>query len=386
MQQQAVWNYPTHIRAGVGRVQELPACCAELGIKAPLLVTDPALAVLPMVMEAAQLCRQAGLGCDIFSDIQGNPNGANVVAGVTAYKAGRHDGVIAFGGGSALDCGKAVAMLSGQNGCLWDYEDVGDNCDKINGAAIAPIIAVPTTAGTGSEVGRAAVITDAEQQRKKIIYHPKMLPAMVLLDPELSVGLPKNLTAATGMDALSHNLEALCSPGYHPMAAGIAVEGIRLVKEFLPRAVDHGADLEARLQMLVASSMGATAFQKGLGAMHALAHPLGAIYNAHHGTLNAILMPYVLRANRSAIEVKIGRVAAYIGLAEASFEGFLQWLLTLRQQLAIPHSLAEIGIDIDQAERIGRMALADPCAQGNPISLSAEQYTQLFCDAVIGQL
>ena len=305
----ANWNYPTNIRLGSGRLKELAEACQQLGMNKPLLITDPGLAALPMVEDALAICRGAGLACGLFSDVQGNPTGSNVANGVAAFNAGDHDGVIAFGGGSAVDAAKAVALMVGQDRPMWDFEDVGDNWKLVNEARIVPTVAIPTTAGTGSEVGRASVIVDEDRQVKKIIFHPKMLPAIVILDPQLTIGLPAHLTAATGMDALSHNLEAFCSPFYHPMAAGIAMEAIRLVQQYLPRAVADGHDIEARSQMLVAASMGAAAFQKGLGGMHALAHPLGALYGAHHGLLNAILMPYVLKANRPVIEMRIQRLA-----------------------------------------------------------------------------
>jgi alcohol dehydrogenase class IV len=381
---QGNWNYPNPISAGAGRVAELPDTCLSLGIRAPLLVTDPGLARLPMLQGILSACRAAGLKCELFSGIRGNPTGANVEAGVEAFRQGGHDGLIACGGGSALDAGKAIAFMSGQIRDLWDFEDIGDNWQRAREEGIAPLVAIPTTAGTGSEVGRAAVITDEARQLKVIIFHPRMLPEAVILDPELTAGLPPAITAATGMDALSHNLEALCSPLYHPMAEGIALEGIRLVKEFLPRAVADGGDLEARMQMLSASSMGATAFQKGLGGMHALAHPLGALYDAHHGLLNAILMPYVLRANRSAIQAILARAAAYIGLERRDFDAFLDWVLELRRQVDIPDDLAAIGIDASQQDRVGQMAVADPSAQGNPIHLSAEQYGRIFLSAVRG--
>ena len=379
------WNYPTAIRAGIGRISELADACKTLGMRSPLLVTDPDLATLPMVTEAVAACVEAGLDCRLFSNIKGNPTGKNVNDGVAAFREGKHDGVIAFGGGSGLDAAKAIAFMSGQSADLWSFEDVGDNWSKAIESGIAPIVAVPTTSGTGSEVGRAAVITDDVNHVKKIIFHPKILPEIVILDPELTVGLPAKITAATGMDALSHNLEAYCSPFYHPMAEGIAIEGIRLVKQFLPQAVANGSNLDARMQMLVSSSMGATAFQRGLGGMHALAHPLGALYDAHHGMLNAILMPYVLKANQTVIAEKLSRLALYIGL-EGSFEAFLQWVLDLREQLGIPHSLAAIGIDAEQAELVGRMATEDPCAGGNPIAFTAAEYSQLFKNAVRGEL
>jgi len=382
----ANWNYPTAIKAGAGRIQELPGLCQSLGMKNALLITDPGLAPLPIVHQAVVSCQSAGLGCAVFSHIKGNPTEQNVIDGVQAYHAGNFDGVIAFGGGSALDAAKAVALMVGQNRPLWDFEDVGDNYLRVNVAGMAPVVAVPTTAGTGSEVGRASVITDDQAHVKRIIFHARMLPAAVILDPELTVGLPPRLTAATGMDALSHNLEAYCSPYYHPMASGIALEGIRLVKEWLPSAVQDGRNLDARLQMLVASSMGATAFQRGLGAMHALAHPLGALYDAHHGTLNAILMPYVLQANRAAIEERITSLARYLDLPRPSFTAFLDWVLGLREKIGIPHTLAAIGIDDAQAELIARMAVVDGSATTNPIQFSENNYADILRKAVAGLL
>ena len=382
----ACWNYPTPIHTGVGAVEQLPRVCRELGMQAPLVVTDPGLADAPMVRRAIAHCAERGLRCGLFAGIRSNPTDQHVTDGVLAYRAGNHDGVIAFGGGSALDAGKAVALMIGQERPLWDFEDVGDNWRRIRAELMAPIVAIPTTAGTGSEVGRAAVITDRQFQLKRIIFHPKMLPGTVILDPQLTVGLPSPLTAATGMDALSHALEAYCAPGYHPLAAGIAVEAIRLVKEFLPRATSDGTDLEARCQMLTASMMGATAFQRGLGAMHALAHPLGAMYDSHHGLLNAILMPYVLQANRSAIGPRIERLASYLGLARADFDGFLQWVLEMRRELEIPHQLSVLGIGEDRLGEIALKAERDPSAAGNPIAFDARQYGLICRAAIRGEL
>jgi len=382
----ANWNYPTNVKVGAGRIKELAGLCKSMGMQSPLLITDPGLAALPMVKAVVDDLIQSALNCGLFSGIKANPTGENVDDGTAYYREHNHDGVIAFGGGSALDAAKAVALMVGQDRPVWDFEDVGDNWLRVNADGMAPVVAVPTTAGTGSEVGRASVITDASNHIKKIIFHPNMLPAVVILDPELTVGLPGPITAATGMDALSHNLEALCSPFYHPMAEGIAVEGIRLVQEFLPRVVADGSDIEARTQMLVCSSMGATAFQKGLGGMHALAHPLGALYDAHHGMLNAILMPYVLKANQNEIEQRLDRLTSYMGLAENGFDGFMGWVLALREQLGIPHTLAGIGIHETQAETVGKMAVEDPSAGGNPISFNAGQYQQIFINAVKGDL
>ncbi|KTD31244.1 alcohol dehydrogenase [Legionella moravica] len=376
----ANWNYPTRVRVGPGRIQELAGACEELGMKAPLLVTDPGLAATLMVADIVHRCRAADLNVGVFSQIKANPTGEQVMAGVNAYQIGQHDGVIALGGGSALDAAKAIALMVGQNRPLWDFEDVGDNWKRVNVSTMAPVVAIPTTAGTGSEVGRASVITDTEQQIKKIIFHPAMLPALVIMDPELTTGLPASLTAATGMDALSHCLEAYCATYYHPMAEGIAMEGIRLIKENLIKAYQNGSDLEARTNMLVASAMGATAFQRGLGAMHALAHPLGAVYDAHHGRLNAILMPYVLIANRPAIESKIIRLTQYLSLANG-FDGFMDWIFQMRLELRIEPVLSQIGIDDTQFDRIARMATEDAAAGSNPIVFDQERYRAILEEA-----
>ncbi len=383
---QGNWNYPTAIRAGAGRIRETPEWCRENGITSPLIVTDPGLRELPFTRQLIEDCRNAGLKTGVFSAIKPNPTGSNVGEGVKAIRDGHHDGVIALGGGSAMDAGKAIALMAGQTRPIWDFEDKGDNFKRADAAAILPVIAIPTTAGTGSEVGRASIITDEAIKVKKIIFHPKMLPVTAVLDPTLSVGLPPALTAATGMDALSHNLEALCSPVFHPIAEGLAVEGIRLVFENLQRAVEDGANLEARMKMLTASSMGAAAFQKGLGAMHALAHPLGGVFDAHHGMLNAILMPYVLIRNRGVLEDKLERACAFIGLLPPGADKFIEAVLALRESIGIPKTLAEIGIDRDRARDIATMAVEDPSALTNPIDLSVDDYQSLLLDAIDGNL
>src|SRR5690606_23439404 len=349
------WSYPTQVRVGAGRIRELAKSCAQLGMKAPLLITDPGLAALPIVEQALQICREAGLEVGVFSAIKGNPTGTNVNDGIAALRAGNHDGVIAFGGGSAIDAAKAVALAGRQSCSLWEAR----NPANVDASLMLPVVAVPTTAGTGSEVGNASVITDEENHTKRIIFHPKMTPAIVILDPELTLGLPPKLPAATGMGARAHALEAFLAPTCHPMADGTALEGMRLVKECLPRAVRSGADVDARLQLLVASSMGATAFHRGLGAIHAVSHTIGALYDSHHGLLNAIVMPYVMRANQSVIEPEMARAARYLGLPHADFNGMLDWVLALRAELEIPHTLAEIGIDDSKAELIGEMSIKD---------------------------
>lgn len=372
----ANWNYPTAIRFGAGRIAELAEACSSLGMARPLLVTDPALAGMAMARDAA-----AAAGAAIFSAIHANPVGADVEAGVAAYRGGGHDGVVAFGGGSALDVGKTVALMAGQARPLWDFEDRADWWTRADAAAIAPVVAVPTTAGTGSEVGRAGVILDEEAGVKKIIFHPRMLPAIVILDPELTVGLPPHVTAATGMDALSHCLEAWCAPGFHPMADGIAAEGVALIARSLVAAAEDGANLDARGNMLVAAAMGATAFQKGLGAMHALSHPIGALAGTHHGLTNAVLMPYVLRFNRPAIEQRIARLAGFIGL-EPSFDAFLGWLLDLRRRLAIPDTLGALGVKAEDVDRLAAMAEEDPSAGGNPRPFDAAAAREILAAAM----
>lgn len=386
MSKTANWNYPTSVRFGAGRIKELPALCQSLGMQRPLLVTDRGLGAAPITTATLALLQDAGLGAAIFSDLKPNPVGANLDAGLAAYHAGKHDGVVAFGGGSGLDMGKLIAFMSGQARPVWDYEDVGDWWTRADPRGIAPIIAVPTTAGTGSEVGRAGILTDERTHTKRIIFHPQMMPKIVISDPELTVGMPAWVTAGTGMDAFSHCLEAYCAPGFHPLADGIAVEGMRLVQQSLVRAVRQPDDLDARADMLAAAAMGATAFQKGLGGMHALAHPIGALYDTHHGMTNATLMPYVLKFNRSAIEERITRLAAYLGLANPGFDSFLDLVMRLRSDTGVPHSLAELGVDDGKTALIAQMAVVDPSAGGNPLPLSEDSVSQLFSDALHGRL
>ena len=385
-QLQGNWSFPTAVSFGVGSIRQLPAACREEGINKPLLVTDVGLAKLDFVSELIDANEQAALGTGVFCDVKPNPSSSNVEAGVKVYQLGRHDGIIALGGGSALDAAKAIALMVGQDRPLWDFEDVGDNWLRVNADGIAPLIAIPTTAGTGSEVGRAAVIVDETQQRKIIIFHPGMLANRVIADPALTTALPANLTAATGMDAFVHSLEAYCASGYHPMADGIALQAMTLISQWLPLACSEGDNLEARSHMLAASMMGAVAFQKGLGAVHALAHPLGALYDKHHGLLNAILLPYVLQHNKPAIEGKLTHIARVLELEDVSFEGFLRWILQLREALHIPGDLQTIGISTEQGNLVGEMAAADPSAAGNPVQLSATQYSSLFEAAVQGNL
>ena len=381
----ANWSYPTSIRFGPGRISELADVCRTAGIDHPLLVTDAGLAALPITKQALDLLESAGLPAAMFSNVQSNPVDSNVEAGIAAFRAGNHDGVVAFGGGSGLDTGKVIAFMAGQTRPLWDFEDVGDWWTRADAEKIAPIVAVPTTAGTGSEVGRAGVITQEATHTKKVIFHPKMMPKIVICDPELTVGMPPAITMGTGMDALAHCLEAYCAPSYHPMAEGIAVEGMRLVFENLPKAVANGNDLEARAHMMSAAAMGATAFQKGLGAIHALSHPVGALYNAHHGTTNGVFMPYVLVFNRPAIEGKIDRLAGFLGIA-GGFDGFLQAVLDLRKQTGVPNDLSGLNIDGSQAETIAEMAVVDPTAGGNPIPLTKDASKTLFEAALSGTL
>ena len=371
------WSYPTSIRFGAGRISEIADACEASGIKRPLLVTDRGLAKLPITQNTLSILEAAGLGSAVFVNVDPNPNEHNLAAGIAAYNQGGHDGVIAFGGGSGLDLGKVVAFMCGQTRPVWDFEDVGDWWTRADADKIAPIIAVPTTAGTGSEVGRAGVLSNSETHEKKIIFHPKLLAAVVICDPELTVGMPSMITAGTGMDAFAHCLEAYCSPHYHPMSQGIAVEGMRLVKEYLPRVFADGNDIEARAHMMSAAAMGAIAFQKGLGAIHALSHPIGAFYNSHHGTTNAVVMAPVLNFNRSAIEDRIGSLAAYLGIT-GGFDGFYDYVNQLNQSLGIPANLTELGVTDPDLDWLVDSALKDPSVGGNPVEMNKENTRALF--------
>ncbi|MBL8584149.1 MAG: iron-containing alcohol dehydrogenase [Rhizobiaceae bacterium] len=383
------WNYPTTVRFGVGRISELPDALAAAGIKKPLFVTDPGLARLPLVASTLKLLDAAKVIYGVFSDVRPNPVEANLNAGIAVFKAGKHDGVVAFGGGSALDLGKLIAFQAGQTRPVWDFEDVGDWWTRADAAAIAPIVAVPTTAGTGSEVGRAAVLTNETTHTKKIIFHPKLLPTIVIADPALSVGMPPFITAGTGMDALAHCLEAYCAPGFHPMADGIAIEGMRLVFENLPKAFADGTDIVARANMMAAAAMGATAFQKGLGAIHSLSHPVGALYDTHHGMTNAVFMPYVLAFNRPAVEERIGRLSAYLGV-KGGFDGFARTVLKLRKELKVPHTLPglikDLSMDKKRKALIAEMALADPSTGSNPVKLTKKALAGILENSIEGSL
>ncbi|MBY5935153.1 iron-containing alcohol dehydrogenase [Tateyamaria omphalii] len=377
----ANWSYPTAIRFGAGRIAEIADACAAAGISKPLLITDRGLADMEITTKTLDLLEAAGLGRAIFADVDPNPNEKNADAGVRAFKEGGHDGVVAFGGGSGLDLGKLVAFLAGQTRPLWDFEDIGDWWTRADADAIAPIVAVPTTAGTGSEVGRASVITNSETEEKKIIFHPKFLPTVVICDPELTVGMPKLITAGTGLDAFAHCVEAFSSPHYHPMSQGMALEGMRLVKDYLPRAYDDGEDLEARAQMMSAAAMGATAFQKGLGAIHALSHPIGAIYHTHHGTTNAVCMPAVLQFNRSAIADRFDMATGYLGIS-GGFDGFCAYVDDLNQSMGIPKTLTDLGIEKLDVDRVVEGALIDPSTGGNPIEMTRKNTRELLLNIV----
>jgi 4-hydroxybutyrate dehydrogenase len=375
------WSYPTAVRFGAGRISEIAEACAAAGITKPLLVTDKGLAGMDITARTLDLLEAAGLGRAMFSDVDPNPNEKNVEAGLKMYREGGFDGVVAFGGGSGLDLGKTLAFMAGQTRPLWDFEDIGDWWTRADPAGIHPIVAVPTTAGTGSEVGRAGVITNSETHEKKIIFHPKMLPAVVICDPELTVGMPQFITAGTGLDAFAHCVEAFCSPHYHPMSQGMALEGMRLVKDYLPRAYADGQDLEARAHMMSAAAMGATAFQKGLGAIHALSHPIGAHHHTHHGTTNAVCMPAVLQFNRPKAEGVLTQAAAYLGI-EGGFDGFCAYVDELNASLGIPKTLTELGVADPDLDTLVRDALNDPSTGGNPVEMTAEN-TRALLEALL---
>ena len=381
------WNYPTTMWVGENRINDIAEACKNLGITKPLLVTDKGLAQTDIVKSTLSILHNEKILAELYSDVIGNPTGTNVTEGAKYYNKKNCDGVIAFGGGSGLDVGKAIAFMSAQTLPLWDFEDVGDNWTKANSEKIAPIIAVPTTAGTGSETGRASVILNEETGVKNIIFHPKFLPSIVILDPVLTLGLPSKITAATGMDALAHNLEAFCAPGYHPMADGIALEGMRLINDWLLEAVNNGLNIEARQNMLTAASMGSTAFQKGLGAIHSLSHPVNALNNVHHGLSNAIFMPYVLTFNKHVIEQKIIKICDYLELKERSFDGFINWVLDLRKKLDMPHKLSEVIDEKDfDLNRLSKMALADPSTGGNPKKLTENDMKIMYQHSMTGEL
>ena len=381
------WNYPTTMWVGKDRIKDLSIACKTLNINKPLLVTDSGLAKSKIVINVLNNLKENDILSELYSKVVGNPTGTNVTEGASYYNKNKCDGVIALGGGSSLDVGKAIAFMSGQTLPIWDFEDVGDNWTKANPDKIAPIIAIPTTAGTGSETGRASVVLNEETGVKNIIFHPKFLPSIVILDPTLTLSLPAKITAATGMDALAHNLEAYCAPGYHPMADGIALEGMRLINDSLFEVVNNGSNIEARQNMLTAASMGSTAFQKGLGAIHSLSHPVNALNNIHHGLSNAIFMPYVLTFNKDVIEHKIIKICDYLELKDRSFDGFVNWVLDLRKKLNIPHKLSEVidekNFDID---RLSKMALADPSTSGNPKKLTESDMKILYQHSMTGEL
>jgi alcohol dehydrogenase class IV len=377
------WNYPTPIWFGLNRINEIQNACDKLDIKNPLIVTDPGILKTDIISKISKFITNPFF---VYSDVQGNPTGSNVMNGVSVFNSKKHDGIIAVGGGSGMDVGKGIALMASQTRPIWDFEDIGDFWTRADSDKIYPIIAVPTTAGTGSETGRAGVFTREDTHEKKIIFHPKMLPSIVILDPNLTINLPPVLTAYTGMDVLAHCLEAYSSNFFHPLSQGIALEGISIVKKYLLRAYKNGDDIEARSNMLAGSSMGSTAFQKGLGAIHSLSHPVGAIYNSHHGLTNAVFMPYVLEKNREAIEDKMIAVAKYLDLGDTSFNGFIKWILELRKELDIPHTLKELINDDTKFEELSKMALQDPSTGGNPISLTQKDFLELYKDAYQGKL
>lgn len=373
----ANWSFPTSIRFGAGRISELAEACKTAGMSKPLLVTDAGLKDQKITRDALERLLEAGLSAALFAEVQSNPTELNLDAGIEAFNAGDHDGVVAFGGGSGLDLGKLVAFMAGQTRPVWDFEDIGDWWTRADSNAIKPIVAVPTTAGTGSEVGRASVLTNSVEHVKKVIFHPKILPHTVIADPELTIGMPIAITVGTGMDAFAHCLEAYCAPTYHPMSEGIAVEGMRLVKDNLPLVYQDGSNLEARGHMMSAAAMGATAFQKGLGAIHALSHPIGALFNTHHGMTNAVVMAEVLRFNQPAIEDKIDRLAAFLGI-DGGFNGFFEFVLAFRNELGVPDKLGDLGVTSDEIPKMAKMALLDPTAGGNPVELTEDAAARLL--------
>ncbi len=380
------WNYPTAVWFGHGRVADIVAACTQMNIKHPLIVTDEALVQLPIMEDLLAPLKEKGIPYSLYSEVQPNPTGENVEAGVLVYREQGCDGVIAFGGGSALDAGKTIAFMSGQRLPLWDFEDIGDNWSMAETVGIAKTIAIPTTSGTGSEVGRATVITQSESHAKKIIFHPQMMPSLVILDPNLTYNLPKHITAWTGIDALVHAIEAYLAPGFHPMADGIAMECIRMIKENLPAAYHKPHNAYARAQMIVAAMMGATAFQKGLGSVHSLAHTLGGLYNMPHGLANSIILPYALRQNSPAIEVRMEKLCRFLDIPDPSTESFISYVLDLRKELGIPHTLQEADIPMERVEEIGEIAYHDPSTGSNAMPVTAKDFEALFVMCCRGEV
>ncbi len=379
------WSFPTSVRFGAGRVDEVAEACTAAGIVRPLVITDPGMVELRAIAAVTGTLTAAGVEHGLFADVHPNPVGNDVEAGIEVFRRGGHDGIVAIGGGSALDVGKIVAFQAGQRRPVWDFEDIGDNWTLADATTIAPVVAVPTTAGTGSEVGRAGVVIDEERGRKVIVFHPRMLPSEVICDPELTVGLPATLTVGTGIDALSHSLEALCAPGYHPMADGIALEGCRLVIEHLPRVIADPADIDSRGHMMAAAVMGAVAFQKGLGGIHALSHPISVRFGTHHGMTNAVLMPYVLTANRDAAAEPVERLARHVGIP-GGFDGFLDHVVELRASTGVPHTLLELGVDPAARDGVAADSLAEPPAAGNPRPFTLELASSIFDAACSGRI
>ncbi len=375
------WNYPTNVWFGVDRSKEIQKACNTLGIKNPLIVTDPGLLQTSIIDE---INSSLSSNTQIYSDVQGNPTGSNVTNGVKVFLEGNHDGVIAIGGGSGMDAGKGIAFLAHQSRPLWDFEDIGDWWTRADSSVIKPIIAIPTTAGTGSEVGRAAVFLNEENHKKKIIFHPKMLPQIAILDPSLTLNLPKSITAGTGMDALAHCIEAYSSPFYHPMAEGTALEGLRLVKENIQEVYHNGNNVEARSHMLVASMMGAAAFQKGLGAIHSITHPVNSLYKTHHGTTNGTVMPFVLNYNRSAIEDKFIRLANFLDIKNG-FEGIVDWIIELKKEMEIPETLKDMGINEGDEIKLAPLAQEDPSTGANPLEMTVERFQELILNCISGK-
>ena len=375
------WNYPTNVWFGPDRSKQVQQACDVLGVKNPLIVTDPGLLQTPIIEE---INSNLSSKTNIYSDVQGNPTGANVTNGVKVFLEGNHDGVIAIGGGSGMDAGKGIAFLAHQSRSLWDFEDIGDWWTRADSDVIKPIIAIPTTAGTGSEVGRAGVFLNEDNHKKKIIFHPKMLPEIAILDPSLTLNLPKGITAGTGMDALAHCLEAYSSPFYHPMAEGTALEGLRLVKENIQEVYHNGKNIEARAHMLVASMMGAAAFQKGLGAIHSITHPVNSLYHTHHGTTNGTVMPFVLNYNRSTIEDKFVRLASFLDI-KGGFDGIVQWVIDLKKEMEIPETLKDMGVELGDEVKLAPLAQEDPSTGGNPLEMTEEKFQELILNCISGK-
>ena len=376
------WSFPVPIAYGPGRLKEIAGFCRDAGMSRPLVVTDRGSAALPFLADLMRLLSEGGLHAALYSEISPNPRDDEIAGGRAMFRDGGHDGIIAIGGGSGMDGGKAIALTATNDIDLWAFEFEQTPPDMSAHAPFPPLITIPTTAGTGAETESTAMITDTAKGMKWCIWHAELKPALALLDPEITLGLPPHLTAWTGADALVHAIEAYCVPGFHPLCDGVALEGLRLVARWLPVAVAEPGNLQARGAMLAGSCLAGVAFLKGLGMVHAVSHMVGAEYDTQHGLTNAVLLPSVLRFNAGHIEDKVTPMAQAMGLTETGFDAVHAHICALLDDIGIPKTLADIGVSEDCAARIAAKALQDSAAGTNPRPASAAEVEALVLEAI----